>query len=862
MRITSRWNTHRRIAIFLFFSSLPISTILSAQIRNDADLSKLAWSTDSVGPQRFVSVHGRRAAIFGYSGDGLEFWAYPFQIVNSFKVRFRSEGTTTEIDGQKILRRIIYSPEAVTRVYAGPDFIVKEKLFVPLDEPGAIVRYEVASAHPLDVVIHFVPVLDLMWPGGIGGQSIRWSATDSAYLLSEETHRFTARISSPDIVNHDETPNANRQLGRDPGLSFMIRGSGNPSTSRVILAGGSALQDENAVADKLARDEGTLEKLAADHYSALLDHTLQIETPDEATNRALAWSELALDQAWVCNPDLGCGIVAGYGPSRTARRPQYDWFFAGDGMVDLPALLASGQYDRAREELEFILRYQDKKTGMIWHELSQSAGWIDWSKYLYMFVHVELTFDFLGAVEDYFSATGDREFVNKHWPAIQSAYGYCQSLIDPKDGFPHIPAGKEGAREQERLSEELALSASWITASQAFAHLAAAIDQKSAASQANAISRQAAKTVSTRYWDEKENFWITGFTRSGAPLSDQQIGPVSVLTQDIFSEAQRDSILQRLASADFRTDWGIRGRSSSSSTYDPNSYANGSVWAVSTSAVADAFWSAHRPAVAFPVWSALVPWSSLDSLGHLHETLAGDYYHEEVESVPEQTWSSATFFAAAVNGLLGLQVDAVSNRITLAPHLPPNWHTVAIRNLRVGSSEITFNLISSASEIGLEMENSGDPVNVSFAPEIPLGAKVGDVRLQGKRISATLEPHAEDAHARTEFHLPHGNSALMIALTGGVEIQSEPAPVMIADSSRGIQITDVSLHERSYTVNFNYQPSSLNTFAIRTPWRIKDVQGATFKPTSPDWYQLTVIAPAQEKAKSSYIRGEVRVSFQ
>ena len=40
----------------------------------------------------------------------------------------------------------------------------------------------------------------------------------------------------------------------------------------------------------------------------------------------------------------------------------------------MDGLVATGEYERARAELEFILKYQDRKTGMIWHELSQSAG--------------------------------------------------------------------------------------------------------------------------------------------------------------------------------------------------------------------------------------------------------------------------------------------------------------------------------------------------------------------------------------------------------------------------------------------------------------------------------------------------------
>jgi hypothetical protein len=35
------------------------------------------------------------------------------------------------------------------------------------------------------------------------------------------------------------------------------------------------------------------------------------------------------------------------------------------------------------------------------------------------------------------------------------------SLLDIKDGLPRTPADKEGGREQEALSDELALSASW-----------------------------------------------------------------------------------------------------------------------------------------------------------------------------------------------------------------------------------------------------------------------------------------------------------------------------------------------------------------------------------------------------------------
>ena len=103
----------------------------------------LTWEVPSAQPARFVAVHGRRSALFGYSENGLEVWAYPLQLVDSYSVAFRAQNGATAIDGRTVLRRIVYSPEAVTRIYVGPDFVVHEKLFVPLDAPGAIVSYEV-----------------------------------------------------------------------------------------------------------------------------------------------------------------------------------------------------------------------------------------------------------------------------------------------------------------------------------------------------------------------------------------------------------------------------------------------------------------------------------------------------------------------------------------------------------------------------------------------------------------------------------------------------------------------------------------------------------------------------------------------
>jgi hypothetical protein len=227
------WFSHRFRAVLIVSWVLCLfPQTAKAQQHAPRDSSQLVW--DSLSTTRFLAVHGRRASVFGYSNTGLEMWAYPIQILKAYRVSFRPADATSEIDGLAILRRIMYSPESITRIYVGSDFIVREKLFVPLDEPGAIISYEVECNRPLDIVLRFTPVLDLMWPASLGGQEINWDAVSSSYVLSEPTRRFTAAIGSADIIAHDETLNPARSASGEPNFAFTIRARGKPHTQNHL----------------------------------------------------------------------------------------------------------------------------------------------------------------------------------------------------------------------------------------------------------------------------------------------------------------------------------------------------------------------------------------------------------------------------------------------------------------------------------------------------------------------------------------------------------------------------------------------------------------------------------------------------
>jgi len=824
--------------------------------------AELAIDTEAVAPLRFIAAHGRRALVAGYAADSLEVWAYPFQIVSGYRVQFRPKGATTPIRGQEILRRVTYEPDAIARTYLGPDFIVRERLFVPLDEPGAILSYQVESKHPVEIEIRATPVLDLMWPGALGGQGVEWNRALSAFVVSEPLDGYSASVGSPEIVAHDEI--ANRTAGGENSntLGFTLRPDSSGAAHVYFALNPPHSADPGLLLRRLIRDRQALEANSATHLREYQNSTLDVETPDDEVNRAIAWSEVALDQAWVCNTDLGCGYVAGYGPSRGARRPQYDWFFAGDGLVAAEAALAASDTARVRQELEFIFRYQDRKTGMIWHELSQSAGLIDWAgKFPYMFVHVDVTFQFLATLEHYVTASGDVAFAREHWEAIESGWRYCRSVIDPATSLPRIPADKEGGDEQDRMSDDLGLSTGWVAVAQGVAHLATLTGHTALADEATKAGERARAAITPRYWDAQQSFWVAGHNLAGEPAPERRSGPGSALTLHLFNPEQTGSVLDQLAGASFQTDWGTRGVAAGSPGYDPESYAKGSVWAVGTASLAETFWAEHRPVTAIGLWRALVPWARLDSYGHMDEVLAGNYFRAQTESVPEQTWSSAGFLDATVHGLLGLDVDSIQGRIAFAPHLPAAWSRVSVDRIRLSNATVKLVLRRTPQGLALTIDNSGPPFKLAFEPEIPLGARLGKAELNHGPIDAALEAHPQESDARVEIDAPPGTSELRIGFQGGVQIVADPPRPLLGMASTGVRVVGVHLEGSALTLEADVPAGSASHVQLRSDWSIVKTIGATAQTTADGRIELTFAANPANAPAESYRRVKANVEF-
>ena len=682
------------------------------------------WSTKLAQPNRYISAHGIRGFAGGYSEDGLEFWSFPLQLVSGYYLRFALPKAPT-LSAISKLTSVEVDPLGVTRIYTASDFRVRERITAHAEDPGVLVRFTVEGREDLQIEVHFQPSLNLMWPAGIGGQETSWDQNAKGFLLSEPSQKFRALISSPEATEHSEINNDRRgsDFNRSTTLTLEPKPCSNGRCATLVFAGQSEKDDEVHAttasllhaSDDSANDDGK-------RYSA--SEIVKITTPDGEANRAIKWAQIALEQAWTCNARLGCALVAGYGPSHTSRRPQYAWYFAGDGLLAAEALLHEGNYKRAADELAFLYRYQKPDDGMMWHEISQSAGFLNWAKdYPYMYVHVDITFDFLTELAEYDRISGDQAFLAQHWPATLKAYQYCLSTLDKSDGLPRVPADKLSGNEQDRLTDELTLSASWVSAAHAMSELAAAMHDEVLSRQAESASLRARDSIRLRYWDSTARRWISGFTRSGTAAERTSAADLAAITSGASTPEQTSATLDMLMTRPYMTAWGLRSKPTTAPDYDPTGYAKGSVWAVSTAEAAETMWRVHRPDAASALWQSLVPWDSVDSLGHMHEVMSGSFFTPQRESVPEQTWSSSAFLSAAIHGMLGLESDGRKNVLRFEPQVPASWRSFEVEHVRVGSSIVDLKWHSENGHFTLDLQNLGPMFHLNWNQARPsLGA--------------------------------------------------------------------------------------------------------------------------------------------
>ncbi len=796
-----------QLTVLLLVSSMICVSSSSAQ-SNHAPITQEHLDSevvlrDSPQAQKYFDVTGRKSAVFGRQNGSLEAWIYPIKLLHGFRLEFQPQQMLDPVRGESLLCQVITRPESTTLVYVHPNFTAREIIWAPLSEAAIFVQLEVESPQPVEITAAFVPDFRPMWPASFGGQHSDWLAEENALLLADGTFKPTALIGSPAITAHAE--HVDHQLGAgEMKLRFHYR-PGDPGSLSEPLVMALSMESEakaRSLYQNVRQNRAHLfeERILA--HKQLLGRTLVVETPDAEINRDFTWAKFALDSGWICKEEFGCGLVAGYGPSEAGERPGFAWWFGGDALMASWALEDYGDLSGALQALRF-LKSRQRSDGKMLHELSQSAGLIDWfAKYGYAYYHADTTPMYLYSIDQYWRRTGDRQFLEEFWPSAKQAYDYCVSTLSPEDGLMDntkagLAAVEVGAL-RGKVVKDVYLEGFWLAAAEAMADLAAARAEKEIAAEASTRAQKAGESLKKNWWSDALGTFAFGQTADGQRAELAGAWPaIALALGSHLDAAQAKQAAKALASPKLRTDWGIRWLANDDQLYDPLSYNNGSVWPFISGIAA---WAEYRQGLSvdgFQHWKSLANLTGLSSPGMLPELMNGDRFLPGEFAVPHQLFSSVGVVLPLVRGVLGIESDAsVAGPVVLRlrPNLPPDWAFLRFRNYPLAGGKVSGEIQQDLGRTILRLSNDGaSPIAVASAPAIPALARISKVEANGKpqRYSAFEAGNFVRVEIPSVTLPPSTTLTLSVEYQGGIGIVppfAEPHP---GEQSSSLRVLDV-----------------------------------------------------------------------
>ena len=803
--------------------------------------------TRAARPNVYFDSVGRKSAIFGHESGVFEAWAFPMKLFHDARISIRVEGQDSPVDFADIVERIITRPESTTLIAANQLFTIRATFFSPIDEAGSIILLDVDSPRALTITVSFVPDMKPMWPAGLGGQSAGWRDDLKAFVISESRRRFNAFFGCPAATKGIATPAHQLASG---GLRFDIKTD--PKTARqvyyplIIAAGINGRQPVIDLYNRLTGSVADQYRKTFNHYRRLRDEMMSIETPEPRFNLAFEWAKAAMDKGMVDNPELGLGLIAGWGATGEGARPGFGWFFGGDAAINSYAMTGYGDFDSMRAAFKFLAKFQ-RADGKITHEISQSAAMIKWfEEFPYAFFHADTTPFYIAAVHNLYRQSGDRKLIEELWPTLKKAYQFCLDNDSDGDGILENSKAGLGASELgsllEDLHQDIYLAATNLEASKAMAEMAKLMNDEALAKLALERESKAFASINELYWNQQSNRYAYALTKSGKQNNEVTAWSAVPMMFGQLDAKRVAETINGLSSSQLSTDWGVRMLGNQSPAYDPIAYNNGGVWPFLTGFVACAEYEYRRPHSGFAHLRQLANLGLDHSLGAHPEILSGDFYRPLDESVPHQLFSTGMVITPLIRGLLGVRADAANRTLRIAPQLPAAWESLRIKNFRIGSSVVTFNIKRpQISNLRFEIEKQDDgPLKLLMAPALPALAKITRATVDGKPVKFTPAFHGANTVCQFEALLKR-RVVIEIIYKDGIEFDAPLLQTQIGDRTSSLKVLEATTPALNrLAVKLEGLSGHSYTLRVRGGMSILSVQGGTLKAEQGEWKLIEV----------------------
>jgi hypothetical protein len=677
-------------------------------------------------------------------------WLHPIKLIDGFSAML------TDLDSRRDTA-LVKGNDFVAFPYGSRfdygavlDSVTVERFeFSPDGQDGVVVQYTVrnASARPRRLSLQLSVRTDLLpvWMSDSLGihdapDSVAWQPSRRVFVARDTRNPWfcvwgAVPPAAAQLVAYPE-PLRTAGLGVTAASRHALEVEPHDSSTLIFVIAGSPTSEAAALrtfARVAERHTRLLEEKKA-RYAALLARA-RIRIPDRRLQEVYDW--VRINTEWLVRdvPGMGRGFGGGL--------MEYPWWFPD--MYSVQALTATGDFDLAKETLRLLRRQSARVNGngRIVHEVTTNG-------FVSNHGNTQETAQYVMAVGRLITWTGDTSFAKEMYPAMQQGLHWLLTDVDRNGDL--FPEGY-GIMEVLGLNAELIDAAVYTQqALEETSRVAALLRDSAAAVRYDSLASLLKRKINDRFWlSDRVSYADFYGTRAqavsaaeGAMTQIRLKGEDKLTPRDTELIAHYERLARRFAAMpDTSRGWitnenwviatplemGTAPRAQAIPLLDRIRRENVGAYGPYLSAVEEQAMmtiSTGVEAVAEASYGRMD-----DALWYMHrivQTFGRRSPGTISEMMPDYgcfviSWTNYGIVVPLVEHFFGIHPDAPHRTVLLDPRPPTGWDDMAIEDLPVGTTRISFSRRQTAEGISYDVEAKDDGWNFVLKGDAVPGAK-------------------------------------------------------------------------------------------------------------------------------------------
>ena len=709
-------------------------------------------------------------------------WLHPIKLLDGFWAKLTDIATGEEYPLNDAVEFINYPYGNRFRYSEGLNGIEAERFqFCPDGQKGMVLQYliknKTGSKRNLRFELSVKTDLSPVWLSdrlGIKDSSdvAKWEAVRKVFVAKDSGNvwfvvwgaaqqyagRSTARFTLPQMTTGKGVAAASvYDISVDKHstviLTFLFAGSLR-SESEAMNTYGYLLANHGALlADKKK------------HYASILNRA-SITIPDRSLQQVYEWNKINTE--WLVRdvPAIGRGLSAGL--------PEYPWWFGTDSAYSLQAVMATGDFELAKQTLRLLKNVSMKENGngRIIHEVATNGV-------VYNPGNSQETAHFILCVEKLFRWTGDIAFVKEMYPVMKLGIRWLLNDMDQNKNL--FPEGY-GIMEVFGLNAELIDVAVYTQqALKATANVAGVLNEPDRQKEYQQLSEKLAQRINERFWDEAEGSYCDFYGNKKQAMSAADGAITQIERNNPEGLDEKDKALIRFYEQ-------LKMKFSRMPDDGEKGWLTNKNWVITTpietkiapedkairllQKIRNENVGEYGPYLSAVERQAMMTIAtgvqavSESQYGRIDESL---WYVNKIvqtfnevlpgsisEMMPDygdftQAWTSYGIVLPLVEHVFGIQPDAANKHVLIEPHLPAAWENISIANLPVGANAFSFS--RSKTSKGIRYLLKSEETGWNFVVKVPYIAEA-KYYLDGKQVSFQPSGFAMTAKRNTLLIVP------------------------------------------------------------------------------------------------------------